>query len=93
MAITETDFKKAFPEFATAPSDLVTSKLAYGDSLTPVGIWGDLKEQGAFLYCARFLALSPFGRKVGLVNKQDVTNYDEDLARLRRTVTSGFRVL
>lgn len=94
MAIEAASFKAAFPEFNAAPNDLVTAKLAYASALTPDTIWGDLKEQGAFLYCARFLSLSPFGRKIGLVNeKLSLTNYDADLDRLKRMVTSGYRAL
>lgn len=93
MALDVPSFLRAFPEFQDAPPPLVAAKLAYGMQLTPARIWGNLTEQGAFLYTARFLALSPYGRKIGLVRKDGKTNYDEDLTRCKRMVTSGYRVL
>lgn len=93
MAITVADFKVAFPEFAAAPVDLITAKLAMGARLAPAAVWGTFAEDGAFHYCARFLALSPFGRKIALVTKTGVTIYDEEIRRLKYCVTNGSRVL
>lgn len=93
MAIDVATFLAAFPEFKDAPPDLVGAKLAYALQLTPTVPWGNLQEQGAFHYCARMLALSPYARKMGLVNKEGKTNYDDEITRLKRMVTSGFRVV
>jgi hypothetical protein len=59
----------------------------------PAGFGGDLTQMGVFLYCAKFLALSPFARKMALTNKDGSTIYDARLNELKRTVTSGARVL
>lgn len=93
MAIDVQTFKAAFPEFIDAPNSLVQSQLDYAVTRVPEAVWSAaLKEEGTFLYCAQFLALSPYARNMGLVNDKGVTNYDERLYHLKLTVTSGFRV-
>lgn len=86
-------FRAGYPEFKDAPDSLVTAKLEEATILVPIGVWGALQQQAAFLYCARFLSLSPFGRHMSLAKEDGSTLYDERLDRLRFTVTSGFRVL
>lgn len=94
MAIDVDTFKAEFPEFIDAPDGLVTSNLDRGQQLTSTTTWGDsdIREQGVFLYCAKFLALSPYARKMGLVNDKGMTNYDARLEEMMRMVCSGFRV-
>jgi hypothetical protein len=52
----------------------------------PASIWGVYQEEGAFLWCAKFLALSPFGRKMAMVDAQEKTAYDSRLTALLRAV-------
>ena len=94
MAIDVATFKASFPEFAAAPNTLVESQLDYAEVRCPLDVWGDLREEGIFIYCARFLAQSPYARKMGMTGfKEGRTPYDDRLAQLIRTVASGFRVL
>lgn len=54
---------------------------------------GDLTQMATFLYCAHFLALSPYARKMALVDKDGKsTHYSSRLETLKRTVTAGFRL-
>lgn len=92
MAIDVATFKAAFPEFLDAPDSLVQAQLNYAITRVPSAVWSDaLQEEATFLYCARFLALAPFARNLGLVNEAGVTNYDGRLNQLKYCVTSGFR--
>lgn len=98
MPIDVDSFKASFPEFADAPAALVQAKLSYALTLTPNEVWGDdtdggIRQQGAFHYTARFLALSPFARNLKLTGRKGETNYDGEIERLKRIVTSGFRSL
>jgi len=91
VAIDVPTFKAAFPEFVDAPDDLVQAQLDFATARATPSVWGGLTEEGAFVYCARFLALSPYSRHMGLVNEKGGTNYDERLNQLLLTVTSGYR--
>lgn len=92
MAITVADFLAAFPEFKDAGTPLLSATLARAQQYTKdVCIWGDYQQEGTFLYCARFLALSPYGRKMNLANKANETNYDVELKRVKFIVTAGKR--
>lgn len=95
MPITVDDFKEAFPEFADAPPDLVTKHLTYAQTRTPPSVWGDFTEEGTFLWCARFLALDPFGRKMGVIDEKNggTTAYDSRLSELLRAVSPRAVVL
>lgn len=95
MAIDIATFKLAFPEFRDAPDDVVATQLAYAETRAPVSIWGDRAEEGAFLWCAKFLAMSPFGRHMGLVDVKQggETPYDQRLAELLRAVAPRHLVL
>lgn len=92
MAIDVPTFLARFPEFKDAGAVFISVQLTRALHYVPDCPWGLHKEEGAFLYCARFLALSPYGRKLNLVNKKGETNYDKDLQRITHIVTSGFRV-
>ncbi len=103
MTIDASTFLTSFPEFADAPATLVTAKLAEATSMVPDRVWGaaatdpvsgggSLTQQATFLYCAHFLALSPFARNMALVDTAGSTLYEKRLDRLRRTVASGYRV-
>ena len=106
MAINTTDFLASYPEFHDAPLSLVAAKLAEAVRLVPANqsIWNangdptrDLTEDATFLYCAHFLALSPYARHMALIDEKQSpsggTLYWQRLQMLKRTVTSGFRVL
>lgn len=98
MAIDVATFKANFPEFQDAPDALVQAQLNYAISMINLPQWGismsqDLTEQGTFLYCAKYLALSPYARKMALVSKEGKTIYDDRLRQLVRIAASGHRVL
>ncbi len=95
MAIDVPSFKAAFPEFAQAPDSLVQAQLNYAIARVDPNVWGTLAEEGTFVHCARFLALSPYARKMGLVDAKDggQTPYDKRLTQLLRSVTAGYRAL
>jgi hypothetical protein len=65
---------------------------AWQNGSTALGGGGSLTQQATFLYCAKFLALSPYARKMALVAKDGSTIYDVRLKQLLRIVTSGNRV-
>lgn len=92
MAIDVPTFLSRFPEFKDAGIPFIYATLARALTYVPICPWGTHQQEGAFLYCARFLALSPFGRKMNLANKANETNYDKDLQRVKYIVTSGYRV-
>src|SRR5262249_53490766 len=98
MAIDVATFKATYPEFIDAPDNLVQAKLTEAISMVPPAIWGpvgsqqDLVQQGTFLYCAKFLAESPYARDMRLVRDDYTTAYDTRLNQLKHIVTSGFRV-
>lgn len=91
MAIDVATFLTVFPEFKDAGAPLILAQLTRALQYVPQGVWGDFQQEGAFLYCARFLAITPWGRKMNLANKDNVTNYDKDLQRVKYAVTSGLR--
>ena len=92
MAITVADFLISFPEFKDADPRLLSATLARAQLYTSnLCIWGTYQQEGTFLYCARFLALSPYGRKMSLANKANETNYDVELKRVKFIVTAGMR--
>jgi hypothetical protein len=93
VALTVADFLAAFPEFQDAPPALLQTTLSRAINYCPDSVWGqgsDMQQEGVFLYCARFLALQPFGRKMNLV-KDGKTSYDVDLQRVKYIVTAGLR--
>ena len=91
MAIDVQTFLQTFPEFKDAGAVLINAMLVRAQQYTPLCPWGTFQQEGTFLYCARFLALSPWGRKMNLANKANETNYDRDLQRVKYIVTSGLR--
>lgn len=86
-------FKVEFPEFASADDTLVDAKLADAAARTGADVWGSKWEMGVKYKAARLLALSPFGRKMRLVNNDGSTVYDADIKAMVRSVTSGHRVV
>lgn len=103
MAIDVPTFLASFPEFNDAPAALISAKLAEAALMCPDTVWGQgtaspgggggsLTQRGTFLHCARFLALSPYARKMQLASKDGRTIYDGEIRTLQLTVTSGFRV-
>ena len=82
------DFKNAFPEFADADDDLVSEYLAFATTRVPEAIWGDFTAEGRLLWTAKLLAMSPFARKIGLVDAKGggQTSYDIRLQSLVMTV-------
>lgn len=91
MAIDVPTFLQTFPEFTDAGPTLIGAMLTRAQQYTPTVPWGVFQQEGAFLYCARFLALTPWGRKANLANKNGQTNYDQDLRRVTLMVTAGLR--
>lgn len=97
MALTVADFLISFPEFYDAPATLVSAKLADAVTMCDPAAWGaeparDLTQQGVFLYTASFLAESPYGRKMALVDDRGRSIYQQRLDVLKRIVGIGFRV-
>jgi len=92
MAIDAATFLTLFPEFKDAGTVLITAKLTQAQQYTPLCPWGKWQQEGTFLYAARFLALTPWGRKMNLANAAGQTNYDADLRRVQLIVSSGARV-
>ena len=99
MAIDVPTFVATYPEFADAPPTLIAAKLAEAVTMVPDASWGgagasnSLTQQGTFLYCAQFLALSPYARHMNLADTNGKTPYDDRISMLRRIVSSGYRSL
>jgi hypothetical protein len=92
MAIDVPTFLASFPEFKDAGTPLIQATLNRALLFVPISTWRvDFQQEGAFLYCARFLSLTPWGRKMNLANKSGETNYDRELQRVKNIVTAGLR--
>ena len=100
MAVTVATFREGYPEFADCPDSLVQFKLDEAAATTWQPVFDSTPEAGrhlyeqiTYLYCAKYLALSPYARKMALVDDKGATLYDQRIRQLTLTATSGFRVL
>ena len=88
--VTSSVFLASYPEFATAPVDLVAARLAEADARTAQMVFdADVRDYRVMLLAARLLAISPYGRRMQLVNKDGSTTYDADLHRMDLTAALG----
>lgn len=91
MAVSVSQFKAEFPEFANADTALVQAKLDHSYARLNAEVWGDYLDLGAKYLTAKLLALSPFARSLQLVSKAGKTIYDDEYLTLKRSVASGYR--
>jgi hypothetical protein len=68
---------------------LVAARLVEADARTSTAFGADVRDFRVMLLAARLLAISPFGRKMLLVNKDGSTTYDADLHRMDLTAALG----
>lgn len=85
-------FKASFPEYTGSPDALVQRCIDTAEREADPGIcganWVDLVQ----FKTARYLALSPYGRKMQLVNKDGSTLYDADIERISALSACALRV-
>jgi len=108
MAIDVDTFLVNYPEFQDAPESLIEAKLDEAQLQILPAIWNaggdgtrDYTQMATFLYTADALFDSPFSRHMSRVDqgndrqgvRSDASPYRAKLQELKRTVTSGWRVL
>lgn len=86
-------FLAEFKEFAQTDAALIDAKLAAAALEVPTAIWGAKTDRGIYLLTAHMLASSPFGNAARLnPGPNGVTVYWPEFERMRKQVSSGFRV-
>lgn len=108
MAVDVSTFLTSYPEFKDAPQPLIQAKLDEAQLQILPAIWNalgdptrDYTQFATFLYAADELFNSPFSRHMARVDqgndrqgvRSDASPYKIKLDQLKRTVTSGWRVL
>jgi hypothetical protein len=92
--VTPGEFTAYYPEFADAPSVLVSEAIRQAYALTPASVWpAALQDAGVMLRAAQSLAQSPFGRNMSLADDDGKTAYDMRLERLISIVAAGGAVI
>ena len=91
--MTSSEFIVLFPEFSSAPTALIESRIAWAEARTTVEIWGELREQGVGFLTAHYLALAPGGKAMGKGENAGETMYLEQRRFLEGVVSSGWRVV
>lgn len=89
-ALSVAEFRTRYPEFASATDELVEAKLAMVERTLFPAVWGDSAHEGAYLLCAHYLALSPFGLQARL-SASGVSIYGEQFEALKRAAVIGLR--
>lgn len=92
MAATLATFQAGFPEFASGDPVLIQAKLNEASRQIDLVGAGALADDFVYLLTAQKLAKLPSGNTSKLVNKDGSTVYDDDLARIRRDVSSGLGI-
>lgn len=94
MSVTVATFRTKFPEFTNAADNEIQAALDDALLLCPSDRWGAKQDMGVCLQAAQALALSPFSRDMAYTTKDGTTTiYDDRLARLRRLISPGLRVI
>ena len=100
MAVTLSDFRARFPEFALAPDALVNACLADAAGQIDVAVWGGKANMGVKYLAAHLIATNPSGEfarlskaQLGLLQSPWDTQYKEAYDALKRSVAAGFRVI
>lgn len=86
------DFRAQYPEFATAPDDLVSRFLADTLQELNAATWGTYLDKGHGLLTAHRLSLAPNGAMSRLDPKETQTVYWQAYSDLRNAVTACLRV-
>lgn len=68
-------WRSLFPEFNTAPDQLVQSRLDQAALTIDVAVWGDRAGEGQAYLAAHLLALAPGGQFARMVSKTGETTY------------------
>lgn len=68
-------WRSLFPEFNTAPDQLVQSRLDQAELQIDPAVWGDRAGEGQAYLAAHLLALAPGGQFARLVSKTGETTY------------------
>lgn len=92
MALSRTDFRARFPEFATAADAIIDACLAEALLQTPSDVWGTKADAAQGLLTAHLLAISPFGRTAKLVSSKGDSTYGQRRREMTRALAAGCRV-
>jgi hypothetical protein len=90
--MTPAQFRAVVPAFARASDALIADKLAMAERRTPVGILGELQEDGVKYLAAHLLALEPGARDLVKGEKVGESTYGRERKTLEAIVSSGHRV-
>lgn len=96
MAVTTASFLARFPEFARAPRGLIEGAIA--DAIVQIDrcVFRDKADAATQFLAAHMVANNPLGEVARLEKKgadgEPMTTYLYEFNRLKRIVTSGFRV-
>jgi hypothetical protein len=85
-----TEFRTRYPEFASAENALIEAKLLLVVATIDAQIWGTVAREAAYLLCAHYLALSPFGLQARL-SASGISIYQQQFDRLQLAATFGVR--
>jgi hypothetical protein len=82
-------FRDAFPEFRTAPDDLVKTWLDFAATRVDAGVFGASYDMAHGLTTAHHIALSPFGKNARLSSNEGRTTYKTQYDELRHAACAG----
>ncbi len=94
VAPSNSDFLVRYPEFAGAPSALVTARLAEAARSTNSTVFqsAELCTDAVMLLGAILLLRSPAGRKMRTESPEQYLTWEYELRKLQRSATIGLRV-
>ncbi len=85
-------FRAKYPEYSTAPDDLVTLFLTDASEQLDVSVWGTYLDKGHGLLTAHLLAMAPNGQFARLDAEKGETTYGVTYKDLRQSLTSCIRI-
>ncbi len=91
MAVKVRKFKAEFPEFRATDDALIQAKLNQAARRIHAPVWGDMADDGVMFLAAHLVSISPTGEHARLKPGEE-TQYEKEWNRMKREVTTGFRV-
>jgi hypothetical protein len=86
VSLTAEQFLDAYPEFETAPEDLLNTKLAEALGELNAAVYGSKLDAAHGWLTAHKIASSPYGRNLRQQDDESESVYWKEYARIRRLV-------